>query len=135
MNDQEMTAPENVIKGPWTIKSNRKVKLPDQNIIELQEKIAFAEDLSKSIIVQMIHTMGENAIDISGKDFIRDMAMIIELVQGSICRDLELKHPTHVFMEEFVDLVINPDESIETDVDFSNITWGWKDNDDDPEIS
>ena len=35
MNDQEMPVPENVIKGPWTIKSNRKVKLPDQNVIEL----------------------------------------------------------------------------------------------------
>ena len=31
----------NVIQGPWT---KRKVKLPDENAIKLQEKLAFAEE-------------------------------------------------------------------------------------------
>ena len=53
--------------------------------------------------MQMIHTMEENGIDISENSFIRDVAMIIELVQGTIYRDMELSHPTHKFMEEFVD--------------------------------
>jgi len=89
----------------------------------------------------MIHTMGENGIDISENSFIRDMAMVIELVQGSIYRDLELEHPTHKFMEEFVDVVIKTDNSIETGVDFDTIiklVSVLEDNDedeDDPEIS
>jgi hypothetical protein len=41
-------------------------------------------------------------------------------------------------MEEFVAMVVNPDSSVETDVDFNTITNLvdlLKDNDDDPEIS
>ena len=136
MNDQEMPMGQ-VIKGPWSGKGGRKVKLPDKNIIVVQQKIEFAEELAKSLIVQMIHTMSENSIDISENSFIRDMAMIIEMVQGVIYRDLELEHPTHKFMEEFVDVVVNTDNSIKTDVDFDTIIKlvNMIEDDDDPEIS
>ena len=110
-----------MIKGPWLAKDRRQVKLPDKDIIAVQQKIGFAGELSESLIVQMIHTMGENGIDISENSFIRDMAMVIELVQGSIYRDLELEHPTHKFMEEFVDITIQLDNTIETEVDFDII--------------
>ena len=137
MNDQETPSPENVIKGPWLAKGERQVKLPDKDIIAVQQKLQFAGELSESLIVQMIHTMGENGIDISENSFIRDMAMVIELVQGSIYRDLELKHPAHKFMEEFVDIVVHPDNTVETDVDFTIITelTDMLENNDDPEVS
>ena len=136
MNDQE-TPTGQVIIGPWSGKGVRKVKLPDKNIIVVQQKIEFAQELAKSLIVQMIHTMSENNIDISENSFIRDMAMIIETVQGAIYRDLELEHPTHKFMEEFVDVVVNTDNSVETDVDFVTISKlaNMLEDDDDPEIS
>ena len=136
MNNQE-TPTGQVIIGPWSGKGGRKVKLPDKNIIVVQQKIEFAEELAKSLIVQMIHTMSENSIDISENSFIRDMAMIIEMVQGVIYRDLELEHPTHKFMEEFVDVVVNTDNSIKTDVDFDTIIKlvNMIEDDDDPEIS
>jgi hypothetical protein len=127
-----------VIKGPWLAKGGRQVKLPDKDIIAARQQLQFAEELSQSLIVQMIHTMDENGIDISENSFIRDMAMVIALVQGSIYRDLELEHPTHKFMEEFVDIVVHPDNSVETDVDFTIITEltdMLEDDDDDPEIS
>ena len=137
MNDQNTPELGNVIKGPWLAKGRRQVKLPDKDIIAVQQKIGFAGELSESLIVQMIHTMGENGIDISENSFIRDMAMVIELVQGSIYRDLELKHPAHKFMEEFVDIVVHPDNTVETDVDFTIITelTDMLENNDDPEVS
>ena len=136
MNNQE-TPTGQVIIGPWSGKGVRKVKLPDKNIIVVQQKIEFSAELAKSLIVQMIHTMSENSIDISENSFIRDMAMIIEMVQGVIYRDLELEHPTHKFMEEFVDVVVNTDNSIKTDVDFDTIIKlvNMIEDDDDPEIS
>ena len=129
---------ENVIKGPWSEKSGRKVKLPDKDIVALRQKLQFAGELSESLIVQLIHTMGENGIDISDNSFVRDMSMVIELVQGSIYRDLELEHPTHKFMEEFVDITLLPDNTIETEVDFDTInklTNILEEEDDDPEVS
>ena len=72
-------------------------------------------------MVQMIHTMSENGIDVGEKEFIRDVAMIIEMVKGSIYRDMGLDHPTHMFMEEYVDIIINEDNTFETEVDFDTI--------------
>ena len=111
-----------MITGPWPVKSGREVKLPDEDIIAVQQDIQFAGELSQSLIVQMIHTMSENGINISENTFIRDVAMIIELVQGTIYRDMNLAHPTHKFMEEFVDLIVKPDNTVETEVDFNTIT-------------
>ena len=127
-----------MIKGPWLAKGGRQVKLPDKDIVALRQKLQFAGELSESLIVQLIHTMGENGIDISDNSFVRDMSMVIELVQGSIYRDLELEHPAHKFMEEFVDITLLPDNTIETEVDFDTIiklTNILEEEDDDPEVS
>jgi hypothetical protein len=129
-----------VIKGPWPVKSGREVKLPDLDIIAVQQDMQFAGELTQSLMVQMIHTMGENGIDVGEKEFIRDMAMIIEMVKGSIYRDMGLDHPTHMFMEEYVDIIINEDNTFETEVDFDTIIKladmldNEDDDDDDPKV-
>ena len=121
MNDQETPPPENVIKGPWPVKSGREVKLPNEDIIAMQQNIQFAEELTQSLMVQMIHTMSENGIDVSAKTFIRDMAMVISLVNGSIYRDMGMAHITQKFMEEYVDIHDDDGGSYETEVDFETI--------------
>ena len=138
MSDQETTPPENVIKGPWLAKSGREVKLPDTDVIAMQQDIQFAEELTQSLMVQMIHTMSENGIDVSAKTFIRDMAMVISLVNGSIYRDMGMAHITQKFMEEYVDIHDDDDDgSYETEVDFETITTltNLIEDDDDPEVS
>jgi len=138
MSDQETTTPENVIKGPWPVKSGREVKLPDTDVIAMQQDRQFAEELTQSLMVQMIHTMSENGIDVGAKSFIRDMAMVISMVNGSIYRDMEMEHITQKFMEEYVDININEDNVFETEVDFETITELAnlvEEDDDDPEIS
>ena len=85
----------------------------------------------------MIHTMNENGIKVGKNDFIRDVAMIIELVKGTLYRDMGLQHPTQKFMEEFVEIVNDTPEEIETDVDFDTITALAKllEDDDGPELA
>ena len=127
-----------MIKGPWLAKSGREVKLPDTDVIAMQQDIQFAEELTQSLMVQMIHTMSENGIDVGAKSFIRDMAMVISMVNGSIYRDMEMEHITQKFMEEYVDININEDNIFETEVDFETITELAnlvEEDDDDPEIS
>jgi hypothetical protein len=126
-----------VVKGPWPVKSGREVKLPDTDVIEMQQNIQFAEELTQSLMVQMIHTMSENGIDVSAKTFIRDMAMVISLVNGSIYRDMGMEHITQKFMEEYVDIHESDDDCYETEVDFETLSVLSKmvEDDDDPEVS
>ena len=64
----------------------------------------------------MMHGMGENGIDISEKIFIRDIALLIEFTKGCIYRSMGLKHPTQKLFEELVEITIDPDNSIATEV-------------------
>lgn len=127
-----------MVKGPWPVKNGREVKLPDENIIAMQQNIQFAEELTQSLMVQMIHTMSENGIDVGAKSFIRDMAMVISMVNGSIYRDMGMAHITQKFMEEYVDIHDDDDDgSYETEVDFETIVElaNLIEDDDDPEVS
>jgi len=96
----------------------------------------FAEELTRSLMVQMIHTMSENSIDVGAKEFIRDMAMVISMVNGSIYRDMGMEHITQKFMEEYVN-IHDDDGSYETEVDFETIAElaNLIEDDDDPEVS
>ena len=129
---------ENVIQGPWP-KSKRKVKVPDEDYVVLQEKLNFAEELCQASIVQMIHTLGENGVDVSENSFIRDMGLIIEFTKGAIYRSIGLPHVTQQFFESLVDITIHPDNTVDSEVNMKIIEEYVKmldiDDDDDPEVS
>ena len=101
-----MTA--DIIKGPW---KSKRVKVPDNSVFELQQDMLFAEELCENVMVQVIYTLGENGIDITEKSFIRDMALIIEMIKSTLYRDMGYKHPLQAFTQTFVDLVIEPDNT------------------------
>ena len=125
-----------MVQGPWP-KTKRKVKLPDETAIELQERLGFAEELTQTVIVQMMHTLGQNGVDISDNSFVRDMALVIEMTKGSIYRSLELNHITHGLFEALVEVEIDPDNSIATEVNQDLLEEYIKmfGVDDDPEVS
>ena len=131
---------DNVIQGPWP-KSKRKVKVPDEEFLQLQENIEFAEELNQKIIIQMVHTMGENGIGVSEEEFIRDLGLILELTKGSIYRSMGIHHPTHEFFEAIVDIDVDEnDNSMHSHLDFNLLekfveTSKASEDDDDPEIS
>ncbi len=131
---------ENVIQGPWP-KSKRKVKVPDEETLELRENIEFAEELNQKIIIHMVQMMGENGLAVSDESFIRDLGLIIELTKGSIYRSMGIPHPTHKFFETLVDLNVDDDRSIHSQINldmlekFVEMSKYFEDDDDDPEVS
>ena len=130
---------ENVIQGPWP-KSKRKVKVPDEETLELRENIEFAEELNQKLIIQMVQMMGENGLAVADESFIRDLGLIIELTKGSIYRSMGIPHPTHEFFETLVDLNVDDDRSIHSQINldmlekFVEMSKYYED-DDDPEVS
>ena len=75
----------------------------------IQENLAFADHLTEGLVVQLIHTLGENGVDVSSETFIKDVGFLLESVKSSIHRDMGLKHP----MQGIVDALVTtkaPDE-------------------------
>ena len=83
-----------------------------------------------------MHTLGENNIDISEKAFVRDMALLIEFTKGSIYRSMGLAHPTHGLFEQLVEITVDLDNTIATEVNIDLLKKYIKlfGDDDDPEI-
>ena len=111
----------NVLTGPWKAKPKREVVVPDIDVIALQENIMFADDLTESLLVQMIHTMGENGVDVSSTDFIKDISFVIEAVKGVIYRDMGLAHPMSDMMSQFTDVTMDEGNNPHGLVDLESI--------------
>ena len=109
-----------VIQGPWP-KSGSKVKVPDDGMMQLQDDIAFAEELNQTVIVQMIHTMGENGIHVTEESFIKDIGFIIEVTKGVIYRSMGIPYPTQKLLEVFVNTEIDADKSLRSEVDLEQL--------------
>ena len=60
--------------------------------------------------------MGENKIDVGEKDFIRDVALLIEFVKGTIYRSMGLPHITQKIFESFVEVTVDTDNNIHSEV-------------------
>ena len=86
----------------------------------------------------MIHTLGENGIEVTGKDFIRDMSLLIEFTKGTIYRGMELPHETQPILENLVKLTTTTDDDFESEVNLDGIEDYIKmlgEDEDDPEVS
>ena len=114
---KENPSAENVIKGTWKARGRKEVVVPDVDVIAIQENIMFADDLTETLLVQMIHTMGENGIDIGGKEFVRDIGFVIEAVKGTIYRDMQLAHPMNRIMELLTKINVDEKNSTHSQVD------------------
>ena len=141
--DNEKQSAE-IIQGPWK-GSKRKVKLPDKNAIELQETISFVDDLTQTLIVQMIHTIKENEIDVEAESFVQNMAFIIEMVRASLLKEMSLNTNMTKIMDILFEILFNSslDSDSEASVklkidDFKSIIYKMRmeeDDNDDPELA
>lgn len=84
------------------------VKITD-TAIKLHTDLKFAEHLTEGLIVNMIHNMGENDIDVDNPEFIKHIGFLVEVVKSTIYQDMGVKHP----MQQMVDLFVNSDYDAE----------------------
>ena len=85
--------------------------VPDVDVVAIQENMMFADDLTESLLVQMIHTMSENGVDISSKSFIKDISFVVESVKGAIYRDMDLFHPMSGIMETLTEVTTDDNDT------------------------
>jgi len=141
--DNEKKSAE-IIQGPWK-GSKRKVKLPDKNAIELQETIEFVDDLTQTLMVQMIHAIKENEIDVEAESFVQNMTFIIEMVRAALLKEMSLSTNMIKIMDILFEIIFNSglDSDTETSVklkidDFKSIITKMRmeeDDNNDPELA
>lgn len=136
MTEKQNPNENNVIKGPWR---KRKVVVPNEEELLRQEDMEFCEELASKLVMDMIHMMSDNDVDIGERTFSRDLSIVIELVKSLLYRDAGLEYPLHEFVDTFTETTIEMDNSHRTVIRMDKITEMVElmrmDEDDDPEIS
>ena len=100
--DKQMN--DNVIKGPW---KDRKQNKEQQK--KVTEDMSFVENITETVMVQLIHTMNENDIDIKDENFSLEIGFINECIKAMLHRELGYPHPMTRFIQSIV--VISEDDN------------------------
>ena len=112
MTEENEKQSAKIIQGPWK-ESKRKVKLPDKDAIELQETVDFINDLTQTLIVQMIHTIKENEINVEEDSFVKNMSFIIEMVRATLLKEMSLKTNMTKIMDILFEIIFNSSSDID----------------------
>lgn len=111
-----MTKKNNVINFPKKYTGKRKVKLPNKDVIRINEDMGFADQLTEAIIVQMVHVLSDNDIRVSDSQFVKDLSFVIESIKSAVYRDLDLNHEIQPLVDKF--MVQEKDEKGQTNTIF-----------------
>ena len=87
----------NVIIGPWEssekLQNSKPLKGGKTREEIVAEEMDIIEGLSESIMVNLIHTLKQNDVKITSKEFIRDIGFMSEVLKSLLFRELGYNHP------------------------------------------
>ena len=112
MSEENENQSAKIIQGPWK-ESKRKIKLPDKDAIELQNTISFINDLTQTLIIQMIQTIEENEIDVEKESFVNNMSLIIEMVRAVLLKEMSLNNNMTKMVDILFEIICNSGSNID----------------------
>jgi hypothetical protein len=95
---------------------------------ELSEKEArqikedkFVEQITESLILDIIHVLQENVVETKTDVFLRDLAIVIESIKGLLKRDFGRSHPMQNISDSIAKIHMLKDGRKVTDINYNNI--------------
>ena len=90
----------NVVKGPW---SRAKVVNPTETDI-FSDDMFFIDEVAENIMIQAIHNLAENGVDIKNSQFISEIGFLNEIIKSIMYRTLDYQHPMHQLIHSMMKL-------------------------------
>ena len=115
MPDEDEKQSAEIIQGPWK-------KSPNKDDTNLQETINFVDNLTESLIIQMIHTRKENKIDVEKESFVQNMSLIIEMVRATLLKQMSLNTNMIKITDIFFEIIFNSDCELKSNIDNLKLT-------------
>jgi len=91
-------------------KSNDNKVIITDTALHLHSDLKFAEHLVEGLVVNLIHNLSENEVDVDDPDFIKNIGFLIEVVKCTIYKDMGLSHP----MQGLIDMFVATDMDVDT---------------------
>ena len=115
MPDEDEKQSAEIIQGPWK-------KSPNKDDTNLQETINFVDNLTESLIIQMLHTINENKIDVEKESFVQNMSLIIEMVRATLLKQMSLNTNMIKITDIFFEIIFNSDCELKSNIDNLKLT-------------
>ena len=81
----------------------------------------FVEQITESLILDIIHVLQENVVDTKTDVFLRDLAIVIESIKGLLKRDFGRKHPMQTIADSIAKIHTLKDGRKVTDLNYSKL--------------
>ena len=79
----------------------------------------FVEQITESLILDIIHVLQENVVDTKTDIFLRDLAIVIESIKSLLKRDFGRKHPMQTISDSIAKIHTLKDGRKVTDLNYS----------------
>ena len=93
---------DNIVVGPWAGSTKNNIKDTLSKEDKVSNDMDYIDKVAENIMVQLIHTLAENGVDISKKEFIRHIGFIDECVKSSIFEDMGYEHPLSELIKHLI---------------------------------
>jgi|TARA_Y100000816_G_C25807055_1_gene422520 hypothetical protein len=98
----------------------KRPELTEEEARQIKED-KFIEQITESLILDVIHVLQENVVDTKKEIFLKDLAIIIEAIKSLLKRDFGRKHPMQKIADSIANIHTLKDGKKITDINYSRV--------------
>ena len=93
---------DNIILGPWAGSTKTAIKDTLSKEDKVSTDMDFIDKVAENVMIQLIHTLAENGVDITSKEFIRHIGFIDECIKSAMFNDMSYEHPLSELIKHLI---------------------------------
>ena len=98
----------------------KRPELTEEEARQIKED-KFIEQITESLILDVIHVLQENVVDTKKEIFLKDLAIIIEAIKSLLKRDFGRKQPMQKIADSIANIHTLKDGKKITDINYSRV--------------
>ena len=88
--------------GPWAGSTKTAIKDTLSKEDKVSTDMDFIDKVAENVMIQLIHTLAENGVDITSKEFIRHIGFIDECIKSAMFNDMSYEHPLSELIKHLI---------------------------------
>ena len=93
---------DNIILGPWAGSTKTAIKDTLSKEDKVSTDMDFIDKVAENVMIQLIHTLAENGVNITSKEFIRHIGFIDECIKSAMFNDMSYEHPLSELLKHLI---------------------------------
>ena len=93
---------DNILLGPVAGSTKTAIKDTLSKEDKVSTDMNFIDKVAENVMIQLIHTLAENGVDITSKEFIRHIGFIDECIKSAMFNDMSYEHPLSELIKHLI---------------------------------